>query len=106
MTKLPDAKQLPLRELLICLVAHEKRVVGVLVRREGMRFEAVATLIDDDAALLSDKRTLEILEGMFELPVRVLDPDNSVFLGRQTFLAQREGRVFYRLKVPKLPLAP
>ena len=98
----PDS--VPLRELLLSIVSHENRLVGMIIRREGLRFESLATLIDDQAALLGDERTIKWLEGRFELPVRRLDPNNSLFLGRQTFLAKREGRVFYHLKVPKSPL--
>lgn len=102
MTAQPES--LPLRELLIGIVSHENRLVGMIIRREGMRFESLATLLDDQAAILGDESTTQWLERKFELPVRRLDPDNSAFLGRQTFLAQREGRIFYHLKVPKSPL--
>lgn len=110
MTSLPDSFAPPLREILICLVSgpvdNNKHLFGALVRREGMRFELIQPFLDDQAALLSDSMTIKRLEGLFQLPVRVLDPDNSAFLGRETMLADREGRVFYQLKVRKPSLVP
>lgn len=109
MTSLPD---IPLREALICLVSgpgphdDKEHLFGALVRREGMRFTLIRPFLDDEAALLDDSRTIERLEGLLQLPVRVLDADNSLFLGMKTMLAEREGRVFFQLRAPKPTLGP
>ena len=101
----------PLREALICLVQSpssdgKEHLFGCLVLREGMRFELVRPFLDDQAALLTDSRTISALEGMLDLPIRVLDPDNSLFLGYETLVAHREGRKYFHLKGQKGALGP
>jgi len=102
MTSPHDPPSIPLREILACEVTSEEgRVVIAFVRREGMRFQLLSLTKDDEAAIVRDPRTLKYLERVFELPVRVLDGAEAVFLGVQTVLAEREGREFYHLKVGK-----
>ena len=101
----------PLREALICLVQSpagdaQDHLFGALVRREGMRFELIRPFLDDQAALLTDSRTITALERMLDLPIRVLEPDNSLFLGMETMLAHREGRKYFHLKGQKSSLGP
>jgi len=88
----------PLRELLVCLVGNDQHLFGALVLRQGLSFTLVSTFLDQKAALLPDPSTLEQLSRAFELPVKLLDPDNSSFLGAQILLARRQGRTSYSLK--------
>lgn len=97
----PDA--LPLREALLVLVHHEGRVVATLVRREGLRFSLLLTLLDDQAALCSSPQGLEILEMACGLPVRLFDDPSGSFLALETLRAHRQGRVFSPSRGRKLP---
>ena len=107
MTSPHDSPSIPLREILACeVVSEEGRVVIAFVRREGMRFQLISFAKDDEASIVRDPRTLEHLQRVFELPIRVLDGAEAVFLGVQITLAEREGRDYYRLKGPKSSSKP
>jgi len=97
-------REIPLREVLACEVVYEDRVVVVLVRREGLKFHLLGSLLDEHAMIIRDEHTLKHLERRFELPIRLLEGDESAFLGVQTLRARREGRDFYQLRVGKAPL--
>ena len=101
MTSKQHPSSIPLREVLVCEVIYEDQIIAAVVMREGMKFQLVGYLLDDQAALVRDSRTLNVLEKGFELPVRVLEGDEGAFLGVQTARARREGRDFYHLKVEK-----
>lgn len=94
---MPSPKPLPLREILICEVHALNKLIYALVRRKGMSFELVALLKGDHCALMTDETTLKLLEGRFQLPVRVFSGTEGAFLGAKTLLAHRNG-TSYSLK--------
>ena len=95
----------PLREILVCEATHDELEVlfYVVVLRKGLSFELLHLSRADHCALLTDPTTLKLLERRFKLPVRVLKGANGVFLGAQTLLAERNGQIRYRPKIPKGP---
>ena len=95
---MPEPTATPLREVLVCLAGSEEHLVGILVLRQGLSFTRLRTFHGPETALLSSPTTLEQLSRVLELPVRLLGPDDSVFLGVQTLLASRRGDGPYSLK--------
>lgn len=94
---------IPLHEALLCLSTHQGRVVGTLVRRDGLRLSLLLTLRDDQAALASSPPGLELLSDACDLPVRTLDGDAGHLLALRTLLANRENRDFVLSREEKLP---
>lgn len=95
---MPSSTPTPLREALVGLVGAEHHLVGLVVLRQGLEFTLIRTFLADQAALLSSETALEQLSRVLELPVRLLDPANSAFLGAQLLLARRRGASSYSLK--------
>lgn len=95
-----------LREGLLCLTSDPEHLVGVLVRREGLRFSLAMLLLDDQAALASSPKGLETLEQALHLPVRVLPGSAGSLLGLHTVLANRRGEVLDLSGGRKLPSIP
>jgi hypothetical protein len=95
----PDA--LPLREILACEILADDRLALALVRREGLSFSLVALLPEDQAALAVAPSSLEALERVLELPVRLLEDHPAAFLARETYLADQEGRDYVLRRGPK-----
>lgn len=91
----------PLREVLVCPVSDGRgRHCTVVVLRHGTRCTHVRSLDGQPAALASSELGLKTLEGLLNLPARVLDPASAALLGHQTLLAKRDGRLHYFLGEP------
>lgn len=88
------SSSIPLREVLICEVIYEERIVVAIVKRSGLEFELIHLLQGDQAALVTDEDTRKRLEGSLNLPSRVLRGDEAAFLGAKTVLAARNGKPF------------
>ena len=95
---------LPLREILVCQAFDKNREVLLytIILRKGLHFELLSTIQSDHAALLTDENTLKLLEGKFQLPVRVLLGSNGAFLGVKTLFAHKKGSP-YSLKPSPAP---
>lgn len=95
---MPSTSPTPLREALVCLAGDEEHLVAVVALRQGLEFTPLHVLRGNSAALLSSEEVLEQLSRVLELPVRLLDPCDSAFLGAQMLLARRQGLPSYSLK--------
>lgn len=83
---------IPLREVLLCEASQPPdTLLCAIILREGITFTLLDLIRGDHCSLISDPRTLKLLEREFNLPTRVLDGVEGPFLGAKTLLAHKNG---------------
>lgn len=86
-----------IQEALLCPFIFEDELNVALVLRRGRQCLLLTVLKGLQAGIAASDDGLEVVQGVLNLPCRVLDGPEGALLARKTILAEDEGEGSYHL---------
>ena len=86
-----------IQEALLCPFLFEDELHVAVILRRGRSCHLLTTLHGFDAGIAASLDGLSVIQGVLNLPCRVLDGQEGAFLARKTILATHEGHGCYRI---------